>query len=68
MSDTDNDFIDEAIKHPGALRATAESEGAMTESGKIRRSWLEDKAKGDDITARRARLALAINPGKKRSE
>ena len=62
----DGDWIDGAIKHPGALRQTAESEGAMTERGTIKRSWLEEKAKGDDKTARRARLALTLEKTHKR--
>ena len=53
------EFIQDAIKQPGALRATAESEGAMVD-GKIKKSWLEEKSKGNDKTAKRARLALTL--------
>lgn len=55
-----DDWIQGAIKHPGALRNTAREEGGMSEDGKIKRSWLEEKAKGSDRTARRARLALEL--------
>ena len=59
------DFIEDAIKHPGSLRATAEAEGALTEKGTIKRSWLDEKAKGNDTTARRARLAINMRGMKK---
>lgn len=51
-------WIGEIDLKEGALRATARREGAMTERGTIKVSWLRKKAKGKGITARRARLAL----------
>lgn len=41
----------------GTLRATAASEGAMTEKGTIDKGWIAKKAHGKGKTARRARLA-----------
>lgn len=60
-----NDWVEGAIKHPGALRATAESEGALTDDGKIKRGWLEQKASEDSTTGRRARLALQMRGWKR---
>lgn len=44
----------------GALRATAKRAGAIGRDGKISLNWLRQKAKGNDLTAKRARLALAF--------
>jgi hypothetical protein len=55
------DWIAGAIKHPGALRATAKrSKGAMNKNGTIKKSWLRAKSKGSGKTAQRARLALTL--------
>jgi len=55
-------WIQEAIKKPGSLRATAKKAGAITKSGKISKKWLKEKAKGDSSkTARRSRLALTLS-------
>lgn len=53
-------WIQSAIKHPGSLTATAKSAKAITKSGKIKKEWLEKKAKGSGKTAKRARLALTL--------
>lgn len=52
--------ISKAIKHPGALRKKAEAAGAV-HNGKIDKSWLESHAKGNDTTARQARLAITLS-------
>lgn len=53
-------WIQKAIKKKGSLRATARREGALVH-GRISRTWLEKKAKGKGITARRARLAITLS-------
>lgn len=55
-----NNWIAGAIKHPGALRATAKKEGAITPQGTISKKWLKKKAKGKGKTAARARLAITL--------
>jgi len=59
-------WIQSAIKNPGALRAQAAKEGAITKQGTISKSWLREKAKGSGTTARRARLALTLSKLRKR--
>ena len=54
-------WVQNAVKHPGALRATAKKAGAMTKKGTIKKSWLKEKAKGSNKTAARARLALTFS-------
>lgn len=64
-------WIQEAIQHPGALRAEARKEGAITKRGTIDREWLREKAKEGGVTGRRARLALTLSklrPGGAKSE
>lgn len=56
----DDEWIAGAVEHPGSLRKTAESEGALTEKGTISESWLRAKATEDTLTGRRARLALTL--------
>jgi len=57
----DDKWIQEAIKKPGSLRATAKKAGATTKSGKISKEWLEKKVRsGKGKTAKRARLALTL--------
>lgn len=59
---TGGKWIQRAIKNPGALRAQAKREGAITKKGAISREWLEEKARqGSTTTARRARLALTLS-------
>jgi hypothetical protein len=53
-------WMQRAVKHPGALRATAEREGALNADGTIKRSWLVAKAHESGTTGRRARLALTF--------
>jgi hypothetical protein len=50
----------------GALTATAKRAGALKKDGDIKVSWLREKAKGDGITAKRARLALTFRKAKKK--
>ena len=40
--------------------AKAQRAGALKKDGTIRVSWLQAKAKGNDKTARQARLALTL--------
>lgn len=49
-------WIQGAVKKPGALTDTAKSQGAF-HGGKIDSSWLDQKAQGNSTTAKRARLA-----------
>lgn len=53
-------WIQKAIKHPGALRKTAKSAGAITSKGKISEEWLRAKAKAKGLLGKRARLALTL--------
>lgn len=50
----------------GALTATAKRAGALKKDGDIKVSWLKEKAKGDGVTARRAKLALTFRKMKKK--
>jgi|TARA_B100001175_G_C19474728_1_gene623665 hypothetical protein len=59
-------WIQKAIKKPGALRATAKRAGALKADGDIKKSWLREKAKGKGKTAQRARLALTLGKMKKK--
>ena len=59
-------WIKNAIKKPGALRATAKRAGALKKDGTIKKSWLQQQAKkGNTKTAQRARLALTLGKMKK---
>lgn len=54
-------WIQKAIKNPGALTNLAKSQGGMTEDETIKVNWLKNKAKGsNDKIAKRARLALTL--------
>lgn len=61
---TEKKWIQGAIEHPGALRARARAEGAMTEGGTIKKSWLRAKAKENSHVGRQARLALTLSERK----
>ena len=59
-------WIKDAIKKPGALKATAKRAGALKKDGTIKKSWLQQQAKkGNSKTAQRARLALTLGKMKK---
>lgn len=59
-------WIKDAIKKPGALRATAKRAGALKQDGTIKKSWLNEQAKkGNTKTAQRARLAITLSKMKK---
>ena len=66
MADKKKNWIKGAVKKPGALTATAKRAGALKKDGDIKVSWLKEKAKGDGVTARRARLALTFRKMKKK--
>ena len=56
-------WIDKAIKHPGALRKTAEEHGGIDKStGNIKQSFINKAESGayGEQTARRARLAETL--------
>jgi len=53
-------WIQEAIKHPGALRRLAKRMGALTKRGTIKVEWLKKMAKRNDTIGKRARLALTL--------
>lgn len=61
-------WIQRAIQNPGALRAQAAKEGALTKKGTISREWLQEKAKGKGTVARRARLAITLSKLRKRKK
>ena len=65
---TKEKWIQKAIRSPGALRAQAAKEGAITEQGTISSSWLKKKASGSGTTARRARLAMTLKKLAKRKK
>lgn len=50
-------WIQGAIKHPGALRATM----GVKKGEKIPQAKLEKAAKGSGVTAKRARLAMTLS-------
>lgn len=50
----------------GALTATAKRAGALKKDGDIKVAWLKEKAKGDGVTAKRAKLALTFRKMKKK--
>ncbi|MEO0194922.1 MAG: hypothetical protein ABIL50_05670 [candidate division WOR-3 bacterium] len=66
MSKRKKKWIQEAIKHPGALTRLAKREGAITKKGTIKVSWLREQAKRNDTIGRRARLALTLRKLNKR--
>ena len=67
MARSKKNWIGDAIKRPGALRAKAKKAGAITRSGTIDADWLREQAKGNSRTAKQARLALTLRKmGKKR--
>jgi len=57
-------WISQAIKRPGALRATAKREGALKDG--ISKSWLRRAAKRSGVTGRRARLAITLSKMRRR--
>lgn len=59
-------WIQKAIKNPGALTRQAKQAGAVTKQGTISNEWLQEKAAGGGVTARRARLALTLRKLRKR--
>lgn len=58
-------WVQGAIKHPGALKAKAKKAGAVTPQGTIKKSWLNEKAKGSSTTAKQARLAKTLGKMRK---
>ncbi len=63
----DDKWIQKAIKNPNALHKKAEKAGALTKSGTIKVSWLQEQAKkGNTETAQQARLALTLRKMKKK--
>jgi hypothetical protein len=54
------DWIKGAVEHPGALRAAAKRAGALKKDGDIKKSWINEQAKKDTVTGRRARLAQTL--------
>lgn len=65
-------WIQSAIKRPGALRAKARRAGAITKRDTIDRDWLEAQAKKKGLTGQQARLALTLRgfrkPGRREAE
>lgn len=60
MARSKKNWIANAIRRPGALRAKAKKAGAITKAGQIDVDWLKKQAKGNSRTARQARLALTL--------
>jgi hypothetical protein len=54
-------WIKGAIKHPGALRASAKRAGAIGKSNTIKKAWLNKQAKKSGMIGRRARLAKTLS-------
>ena len=50
----------------GSLTAIARREGGIGPDGKIKMSWLKEKASGNGAVARKARLAIAFKHMKKK--
>lgn len=65
MADKKKNWIGKMDLKKGALTRTAKKEGALKKDGDIKVSWLRDKAKGDGVTAKRAKLALTFRKMKK---
>lgn len=65
-------WIQNAIKRPGALRAKAKRAGAITKRGTIDRDWLEEQAGKKGRTGKQARLAITLRglpkPGRREAE
>jgi len=53
-------WIQKAVKRPGDLTKKAKAAGALRKDGTIKLAWLRAQAKGNDRTARQARLALTL--------
>ncbi len=61
--------IKKAIKKPGSLTATAKKDGGYDNKNKrIKKSWLQKKAKGKGKTAQRARFAITLSKLKKKKK
>ena len=58
-------WIQKAIKRPGALTAKAKKAGALKADGTIRVAWLEEKAKEKGKVGQEARLALTLRKMRK---
>ncbi len=59
-------WIQNAVKKPGALRATAARHGALKNG--IKKSWLKKAAKGQEVskkTKKRAQLAMTLSKMRK---
>jgi len=59
-------WIQKAIKKPGALTQQAKAAGAVTPQGTISKSWLQQKAKQGGTVGRRARLAITLSKLRKK--
>jgi len=59
-------FIQGAIKRPGAFTAKAKAAGALTKRGTIKRSFTLMEAKKPGLTGQQARLALTLGRLSKR--
>lgn len=57
------DFMKTAVRHPGALTATAKKHGAVKKGGGIKSSFLDKAASGayGETTKKRAVLAKTFN-------
>lgn len=66
MARKKKNWIQRAIKRPGALRAKAKRAGALNKDGTISVEWLRKMAKGNSLTARQARLALTFRKMRRR--
>lgn len=61
------DFIQKAIKRPGALRAKAKRAGGLTKSGTIKKSYLSKAAKSTNPqTRKQAQLAKTLSKLRKK--
>lgn len=60
-------WIQKAIKRPGALKAKAKKAGQLNPDGTIKKSWLKKQAEeGSGRTEKQAELALTLAKLRKR--
>lgn len=60
MAQKKSNWIQGAIKHPGALTAKAKKAGELTPKGTIKQSYINKQAKGKGATAKQAQLAKTL--------
>lgn len=60
-------FIQDAIKRPGALKAKAKKAGAINKkTGNIKDEWIDEKEKSPGVLGKEARLAKTLKKLRKK--